>query len=135
AARAAWAFGAPWTTQTDATGNFRFDDLASGRYDFVAQHGAARDVDIAQGAPVKIVLEKSETATIFGRVSGAANGRIMVTASADAEQTQSAAADSGGNFRMLNAPAGKIEVQAFLVNGERLEKSAAVSIDAKAGSE
>jgi len=136
-ASTAYEIGGPWTTTTDASGNFRFDDLPSTRYDFIAEQGdqlargALRDVDVERSGPLKIVIERAEMATIFGRVSGiAASGEAFVVVTSG-DLTQQAVTDRGGVYRIANAPTGLVEVVAHAASGA----SAPVSIELKAGSE
>jgi len=133
-ASTAAAFGGPWTAVTDASGNFRFADLPSARFDFVAEHGdqlargSLRDVDVERSGPLKIVLERAETATIFGRVTGIDSPVVVVASSGD--RTQQAVTEDG-LYRMANAPAGIVQVTAKAQSAS----ASPVTVEVKAGSE
>lgn len=141
-ASSAATFGGPWPARTDEGGNFTIEDLPSARYDFVAHaeeesaRGAVRDVDIEKTANVKIVVEKAETGSITGHVNGAiADAPVWVNVIASPEESKHVQADSGGNFRVPNAPAGRVEVEAFSFNGQQRAESRRVVVDVKPGTE
>jgi len=142
-ASSAATFGGPWNALTDDAGNFRIEDLAPARYDFRAaqseqsERGTVRDVEIEKTPHVKIVVEKAETATIVGHVNAGSMGDapIWVNVIASPEDSQHVQADSGGNFRITNAPAGMVEVEALSIKGERTATSRRVAVEAKPGAE
>ena len=88
-----------------------------------------------------IRLLKLPTSTIFGHVSGLDATTAMVTGmrmgtvtALDAEPA-TAPIDLHGNFRVLNAPAGTVEVQAESIDRAGTRRSPRVFADAPAGSE
>jgi hypothetical protein len=104
---------------TDEHGAFRFDSLASARYDFEAnddeggRYGEALDVDVEQVHEVTIRLEKHATATIVGRVKGLEPAAIVRTVFANDNRGiwRAAVIEMSGEFRIENAPAGTVTLQ------------------------
>jgi len=103
--------------RTNAGGTFEMENLRPGRYRFSASkagfvEGVANDVDIASGAPVRIVLQTG--GTIYGRVTGVSESDMAnVTVTARNRGTASSAAvDPSGIFRIEGAPTGTVSVSA-----------------------
>src|SRR5262249_7246451 len=102
-----------------------------------SERGNARDIDIESVRDLKIVLDKVATATVIGHVSGIPEGTVAFVNVVDPEQHMNGnATDASGNFRIENAPAGTVDVQAsMLMSGDRPPRSKRVTIDAKPNSE
>jgi len=133
--------------QTDDSGAFRVEGLALARYDFSVdttpsgERGELKDVDVAKTRELTIRLEKAATATIFGRVTGLGTKDMglsmqpFVTVNVAEGDTQTAAVDAGGNYRIENAPAGVVEVQARSGGRRGWRSSAKSTVELRVGSE
>jgi len=103
---------------SDAGGNFLLEGLAPGHYTFNATksgyaNGIARDVDVASGAPVRLIMKSG--GTISGHVSGLTADELQqanVTASGVGVGNATAPVDAGGNYRIDGAPTGSVRVSA-----------------------
>jgi protocatechuate 3,4-dioxygenase beta subunit len=116
ASSAAEGFGQR-TARSDAGGNFQFEGLAPGHYNFTASkngyaQGWTRDFDISTGTPVRVVLKSG--GIITGHVAGLAE-RDLANATVTASNTNGSASspvDAGGNYRIEGAPTGSVRVSA-----------------------
>jgi 5-hydroxyisourate hydrolase-like protein (transthyretin family) len=133
------AHGASYASQaTDETGAFRFTSLAPSRYEFSVsrtedgERATIRDVDVEKIHEVTIRLEKMASGTIVGKIAGidSAAGMAMVMAANTEGESQNAAADAAGVFRIENAPAGSVQVRAMIMTagGGRWTKSETVEV-------
>ena len=108
------------STRSDASGQFTFDSLAPARYRFTAakqgfSESRLDDVDIAAGAPVRLVLRSG--ATLYGQVRGLTPEELQ-NASVEARggdgSFSNTAVDASGNYRLEGAPAGTVRVSALV---------------------
>jgi len=116
--------GAMRRTRTDASGRFELDSLSPARYQFNASktgyaEGTVKDVDVAAGTPVRIVLKSG--GTIYGFVRGLSEqelaGAMVDARGADGAAT--ATVDSTGAYKVEGVPAGTVSVRAR-VSGRNL---------------
>jgi protocatechuate 3,4-dioxygenase beta subunit len=140
------AYGAEYETQrSDANGAFRFDSLIAARYDFTAKDektqlsGAVTDVDVASAGEITIRLQPASRATIVGQVTGIDAASVMmaqVEASvAGEDRSATAPIDRNGNYRIENAPAGTVTVQAMAGGRRGFRRSSSVTVDVSPNSE
>jgi hypothetical protein len=108
--------------RTNGSGAFEIDALPAGRYRFTATKtgfagGILEDVDVASGAPVRIVMQTG--GTIHGRVSGVSAQELASTTveARNGRLYSSGAVDSSGNYRIEGAPIGTVQVQARVMSG------------------
>ena len=121
-AQSSVARAANQSAQTDERGRFSLSGLVPGRYTVTANatNGSAKleDVDAQTSGPLRLVLDKSGTAVLTGRVVGLPEGDIgmsMITArNEESGESGHAAFDASRTFRMAEAPAGRVQVQAFV---------------------
>ena len=108
------------TALADASGRFRFDHLAPGRYTLRAR-GAGRSSDpveavvVADASKEDVVVVLSGGATVRGVVTGlpeALRGSVRVNASGPDGYWESLLAGSDGRFELSGVPAGAIRVRA-----------------------
>ena len=110
--------GAFRSARSDANGTFVFESLSPARYRFSAsKRGFAEatvdDVDIASGAPVRLVMKSG--ATIYGQVRGLTPDELQnATVEFRGETFANTAVDSTGNFRLEGAPIGTVRVAAVV---------------------
>jgi protocatechuate 3,4-dioxygenase beta subunit len=117
ASSAAEGFGQR-SVHTDAGGNFQFEGLAPGHYNFTASKpgfapGVTRDFDIALGAPVRVIMKSG--GIITGHVTGLTDreiGTATVQANGSGGANTSAPVDGSGNYRIEGAPTGTVRVSA-----------------------
>jgi protocatechuate 3,4-dioxygenase beta subunit len=119
------------TARSDANGQFTFDSLVPARYRFTAakrgySESRLDDVDIASGAPIRLVLRGG--ATIYGQVLGLAAEEVSaatVEARGGDGSFSSTTVDSAGNFRLEGAPIGTVRVSAVVSRNFTSRKSSA----------
>jgi hypothetical protein len=120
--------------RSNASGAFEFTNLASGRYRFSATksgfaEGSVEDVDISDGAPVRITLPSG--GTIYGRVTGLSPeelSSVAVRAVAGRDRAE-ATVDASGNYRIQGAPIGTVRVNAdFMSFSSGTTRSSSVQI-------
>ena len=110
--------GAFRTARSDANGAFVFESLSPARYRFsAAKRGLAEatvdDVDIASGAPVRLMMKSG--ATIYGQVRGLTPAELQhASVEFRGETFANTAVDSTGNFRLEGAPIGTVRVAAVV---------------------
>lgn len=125
---------------TDASGRFRFDHLAAGRYTVVAQKRGSNsspvDVVLQAGeAREDVTLTVSSGATIAGVVRGLAPEElagVTVTAGSEAWGDR-ARTDSSGSFRIEGAPAGRVRLQATAGDFRSGTKTASAEVSVPEG--
>jgi hypothetical protein len=132
---------------TDESGAFRFENLSPARYDFIVErnaageHAAVRDVDVTKTRELTIRMEKGATATIFGRVTGldltdqSPYNQRYVSVSGVEGESQTAPVDASGNYRLENAPAGVVEIEANSYTRKNSRRSAKTTLELQAGAE
>jgi len=132
---------------TDESGAFRLEGLSPARYDFViernaaGEHAAVRDVDITKTHELTIRMEKGATATIFGRVTGLDSAdqspyaQRLVSVSSGEGESQIGRVDDSGNYRVENAPAGVVEVEANSYARGSSRRSVKATVELQAGAE
>jgi protocatechuate 3,4-dioxygenase beta subunit len=114
------AGGVPRRGKTDASGRFDFDSLSPARYQFTASKngyadGVVRDFDVANGAPVRIVMKSG--GIITGFVRGLPESELPST-TVEARGTDGnavATVDSTGAFRLEGVPSGTVTVRATMI--------------------
>lgn len=128
-------------TATDATGRFRFDHLAAGRYTVNATRRGAN------ASPVDVVLQAGESredvtltlsagSTILGVVRGLAPeelSAVNVGASGAEGWFDSARTDASGSFRIEGAPAGVVQLRATAGDFRSGTKSASAEVTVPQG--
>jgi large repetitive protein len=127
--------------RTNATGQFEFASLSSGRYRFTASksgylEGVAEDVDVGSGGNVRIQLRTG--GTVYGRVTGLSEQELSgasVTARSG-RTSSSAVVDPSGNFRIEGAPTGTVQVSAATASRSFMERrtSGTQTVEVTAGS-
>jgi len=113
-------FGGEESAATDASGRFRFEHLAPGRYtlkaDVPGQSTEPVETVLVEGQPAAdVTLVLAGGATIRGVVSGlpdALRGAVLVNASGPRDFWASARTGSDGRFELTGAPAGTISLRA-----------------------
>lgn len=103
--------------RTNASGQFEFQSLGTGRYRFTAAksgylEGVLDDVDVSSGGTVRIQLRTG--GTIYGRVTGLSEQELAGASvmARSGRTTSSAMVDPSGNFRIEGAPTGTVQVSA-----------------------
>jgi carboxypeptidase family protein len=123
--------GASSYATTDERGRFTLEGLEAGRYAVSARaadgrHAEVDDVDAGQQSPLRIVLERKATAVITGRVVGlpAEGEPMMAMVQANGENGSGMAPIDGTHrFRMTDAPAGAVTVQAEAMSMNGTQRS------------
>jgi len=104
--------------KTDASGKFELDSLSPARYQFSASktgyaEGTVKDVDIAAGTPVRIVLKSGGIISGFVRgLSEQELAQTMVEARGN-DGVSSAAVEPNGAFRIEGVPIGTVTIRAM----------------------
>jgi protocatechuate 3,4-dioxygenase beta subunit len=109
------------TARTNANGAFEMESLPAGRHRFSAEKrgyadGFVDDVDVSDGAPVRIVLHTG--GTITGRITGLTAEELAITqvsvrgGQASAEGVPA----SNGSYRVDGVPAGSVQVRAVVAS-------------------
>ncbi|MBV9493379.1 MAG: carboxypeptidase regulatory-like domain-containing protein [Acidobacteria bacterium] len=137
------AIGAGYpSTQTDESGEFRFNALAPGRYDFTAEtmetpklKGTLSSVDVEKTREITIRAVEKPTGTITGRVVGIdpKAAMRMVQAINDEGDTEMAIVGAGGVFRIERVPAGTVRVLAQVGDGNKMQSSRPKTVELAAG--
>lgn len=121
----------PQSTVTDDEGRFTLGGLVTGRYTLSAfleeAHGELRDVDPAKDRDVVVSLDAKARGVIFGIVTGIppATGkytRRIVTAYND-DGSAEGMIDDAGNYRIENAPTGKVSISALVEASGRVSRA------------
>ena len=104
--------------KTDASGRFELDSLSPARYQFSASkagyaEGTVKDVDIAAGTPVRIVLKSG--GIVSGFVRGLTEPELAQTfvEARGSEGMSSAAVEPSGAFRLEGVPIGTVTIRAM----------------------
>jgi protocatechuate 3,4-dioxygenase beta subunit len=112
--------GFPSSEKTDASGRFEFDSLSPARYQFSASKAGyvettMKDVDVAAGTPVRLVLKSG--GTIYGSVRGLTAEELTTTTveARGAESNATATVDANGAYRLEGVPAGTVSVRAVMM--------------------
>ncbi len=134
----------PWTTVTDAQGNFRFDTLAEGAYALDASaelHERSVLKQIRAPAEKPLRIELARTASIWGKILRAPQGEpadkaTVVTAGSGVWPPRRVLSGPDGSYRMDGLPGGFYEVGATLdqmvaerAEGLIIEPGSAVRLD------
>ena len=121
--------------RTDANGAFQIEALAPARYTFSASkegypRASVEDVDIAGGAPVRLVLRSG--GTIFGRVEGLQPDELAqaVVMASGRNGSSQVSVDGSGNYRLEGAPTGTVRLVARTggFGGGRTSQSVSVEV-------
>lgn len=129
------------TAESDENGAFEIEGLSPAPYDVHATKtgyvaASVEKVDVASGAPLNLQLKKHEVATIFGHVTGIPADAIMKMASVESDDGGSAEGmvDAEGNYRIENAPAGRVTARVFAASTESPRMSRAKTVTVAPGS-
>ena len=133
--------GSSRRAKTDASGRFEIDSLSPTRYEFRASKagladGRVKDVDIAAGTPVRIVMGSG--GTLYGVVRGLTEQELTTTMveARSSEGMASGGVDATGAYRIEGVPAGTVSVRATMMGRgfANRKSSAAQSVEMAAGS-
>ena len=129
---------------TDRAGRFTLSGLSPGRYSVSAagpdgEEAEAKDVDVEKTGPIQLILRRSATAVLVGRVVGLADSgdeRMVYVEARGEAASESMLVDATGAFRLAKAPVGRVRVFATALSLDGSSRSSrARTVDLVAGSE
>ena len=136
-------------TQTDERGRFVLEGLVPGRYTVRAsaqgmKQAKAEDVDVEKAGSLRLVLERTRTAVLSGKVLGlppagdeTAVGMVVAISQDGGGAAVQAMIDAAHTFRMEDAPTGRVQVRAMWMtpNATTMRSSRPVELTLAAGAE
>lgn len=114
-------------TESGENGTFSLEGLGAGRYDLSVRHAdfqdkEIEDLDLATAGRLVVRLERGATGVVRGKVRGTAPGALVfIQISSERGRGATGKVDENGLFRIADAPAGTISVEAWAADPGREE--------------